>query len=152
MFSWYAFQFCLKPFVTILVAPVITGTILHFKFHIHCISVYKLLYFSFFSTSFAQHSCLQVLPHLSVCMFSIFFCMYVCFFFFNCYIWPIYCNFAVCVYCLVSQHGNILLVTLVGVCRCIICLSFQCLGLCMLRNANVHKHYCVSLNIHLSKN
>jgi hypothetical protein len=46
-------------------------------------------------------------------------------------------------YCLVPQHRNIFLFTLVGVCRCTICLSFQCLRLCMLRNANVHKHYSV---------
>ena len=45
-------KFFVKPFVTILVAPVMTGTIIHFKFHIRSISVHKLLYFSFFSASF----------------------------------------------------------------------------------------------------
>ena len=38
--------------VTIPVAPVITGTIVHFRFHIRCISIHKLLYFNFFSASF----------------------------------------------------------------------------------------------------
>ena len=30
----------------------ITGTIVHFRFHIRCISIHKLLYFNFFSASF----------------------------------------------------------------------------------------------------
>jgi hypothetical protein len=37
-----------KPFVRIPVPSVITGLIIHFMFHIHSISVHKLLYFSFF--------------------------------------------------------------------------------------------------------
>ena len=42
----------LKLLVTIPVAPVITGTTVHFRFHIRCISIHKLLYFNFFSASF----------------------------------------------------------------------------------------------------
>ena len=42
----------LKLLVTIPVAPIITSTIVHFRFHIRCISVHKLLYFNFFSASF----------------------------------------------------------------------------------------------------
>jgi hypothetical protein len=34
------------------VAPIITGIIVHFRFHIHCISIHKLLYFNLFSASF----------------------------------------------------------------------------------------------------
>ena len=45
-------KFFLKLLVTIPVAPIITGTIVHFRFHIRCISIYKLLYFNFFSASF----------------------------------------------------------------------------------------------------
>ena len=30
------------------VAPIITGTIVHFRFHIRCMSIHKLLYFNFF--------------------------------------------------------------------------------------------------------
>jgi hypothetical protein len=33
-------------------APVITGIIVHFRFHIHCISINKLSYFNVFSASF----------------------------------------------------------------------------------------------------
>jgi hypothetical protein len=39
--------FFLKLLVTISVAPVITGIIVHFRFHIRCISIHKLLYFNF---------------------------------------------------------------------------------------------------------
>jgi hypothetical protein len=49
MFSWYDLQIFLKTFVTILVAGIITGIILNFRFHIHCISVHKLFKISFFS-------------------------------------------------------------------------------------------------------
>src|SRR5215510_6368559 len=62
--------FFLKLLVTIPVAPIITGIIVHFRFHIHCISIHKLLYFNFFSASFCT-TFLSV-PHLSVCMFSLF--------------------------------------------------------------------------------
>ena len=41
----------LKPFVTIPVAAVVTGIILHLIFHNLCISIHKLSYFSFFSAS-----------------------------------------------------------------------------------------------------
>ena len=40
------------PNFTIPVAPIITGTIVHFRFHIRCISIHKLLHFNFFSASF----------------------------------------------------------------------------------------------------
>ena len=45
-------KFFLKLLVTIPVALIITGTIVHFRFHIRCISIHKLLYFNFFSASF----------------------------------------------------------------------------------------------------
>ena len=45
-------RFFLKLLVTIPVALIITGTIVHFRFHICCISIHKLLYFNFFSASF----------------------------------------------------------------------------------------------------
>src|SRR5215475_5433113 len=47
-----ASKFFLKLLVTIPVAPIITGIIVHFRFHIRCISMHKLLYFNFFSASF----------------------------------------------------------------------------------------------------
>jgi hypothetical protein len=86
-----ASKFFFKPLVTIPVAPIITSLIIHCMFHIHFISIRKLLYFSFFSTSF----CTTFLSaYLSVCMFSLFVFIY--------YIWPICCNFCVCVYPLIS--------------------------------------------------
>jgi len=42
----------LKLLVTLPAAPVITGTIVHFRIHIRCISINKLLYFNFHSASF----------------------------------------------------------------------------------------------------
>ena len=45
-------KFFFKLLVTIPVAPIITGTIVHFRFHIRCITIHKLLYFNFFSASF----------------------------------------------------------------------------------------------------
>jgi len=62
-----ASKFFLKFHVTIPVAPIITGTIVHFRFHIRCITNSCIL--TSFPLPFAQHFCLQVLPHLSVCMF-----------------------------------------------------------------------------------
>ena len=52
-FPGTASKFFLKLLVTILVVPVITGIIVHFRFHIRCISIpNKILYFNFFSASF----------------------------------------------------------------------------------------------------
>ena len=51
-FPGAASKFFFRLLVTIPVAPVITGIIVHFRFHIRCISIHKLLYFNFFSTSF----------------------------------------------------------------------------------------------------
>ena len=45
-------KFFLKLFVTLPVAPVITGIILLFRIHIHYISIPKLLHFNVFSASF----------------------------------------------------------------------------------------------------
>jgi len=97
-------KFFFKLLVTIPVAPIITGTIVHFMFHIRCISIHKLLYFNFLSASF----CTTFLSagnatSISVQVFS--------FYVFNYYIWPICRNFSVCVYCLIPQHCDISLFT-----------------------------------------
>jgi len=42
-------KFFFKLLVTIPGAHIITGTIVHFRFHIRCISIHKLLYFNLFS-------------------------------------------------------------------------------------------------------
>ena len=71
-FSGTASKFFLKLLVTIPVAPVITGIIVHFRFHIRCVSLYiNSCILTSFPLPFAQHFCLRVLPHLSVCMFSL---------------------------------------------------------------------------------
>jgi len=51
-FPGTASKFFLELPVTIPVAPIITGLIVHFRFHIRYISIHKLLYFNFFSASF----------------------------------------------------------------------------------------------------
>jgi len=68
-FPGTASRLFLKLLVTIPVAPIITGIIVHFRFHIHRISIHKHLYLNFIPLPFAQHFCLWVLPHLSACMF-----------------------------------------------------------------------------------
>jgi energy-converting hydrogenase Eha subunit A len=80
------------PSDTIPVAAVITGIIIHLKFYIHCISIHKLLYFSFFPSSFCPTFLSMGIATL--CMFFFFI-----FFFYYYYMCPICCNFSVCVYC-----------------------------------------------------
>ena len=65
-------KFFLKLLVTIPVAPVVSGIIVHFRFHICFISIHRLLYFNFFSASSVCTFLSAVLPHLSVRMFSLF--------------------------------------------------------------------------------
>jgi len=81
MFSWYGFQNFLRPFVVIPVAPVSTRTIIHFKFHIRCISIYKILFLAPFPLPFARYFC-QCFCHIY---------QYECFLFFvfNYHIWSI---------------------------------------------------------------
>ena len=53
-FGGMASKFFHKPFLTLPMAAAITGIMMHLKFYIHCISIHKLLYFSFFSPSFCS--------------------------------------------------------------------------------------------------
>jgi len=71
-FPGTASKFFLKLLVTIQVAPVITGIIVPARFHIRRISIHNSCILTSFPLPFAQHFCLQVLPHLSGCMFSLF--------------------------------------------------------------------------------
>ena len=72
-FPGTASKFFLKLLVTIPVALSIIGIIVHFRFHIRCISIHKLLYFNFFSASFctaflsASISCLLYNKCLNFC-------------------------------------------------------------------------------------
>jgi len=68
-FPGMAFNTFLRPFVAIPVAPVSTGVIIQFLFHIRCISIHKLWYFSFFPLPFARNFFPQVLPHTSEWVF-----------------------------------------------------------------------------------
>ena len=102
-------KFFLKLLVSIPVALIITGIIVHFRFHIRCISIHKLLYFKSFSASF----CTTFLS--AGIAISISFACFI-FFVFHYYIWPICCNFSVCVYCfiiiniiIILQYGCLLL-------------------------------------------
>jgi len=65
-------KFFLKLLVTIPVATIITGTIVHFRFHIRRISIHKLSYFNFFSASFcASFLSAGIATSISVHVFSI---------------------------------------------------------------------------------
>jgi len=99
-FPGTASKFFLKLLVTIPVAPIIIGTIVHFRFHVRCTSIHKLLYFNSFSDSFCTtFLSAGIATSTSVHDFL--------FFVFNYYIWPICCNFSVCVYFLIPQHCDI---------------------------------------------
>jgi hypothetical protein len=52
-FTGMACTLFFKHLVTVPVSPVITGIIIHFMFHIRCVSIRILLRFSFFSASFS---------------------------------------------------------------------------------------------------
>ena len=71
-FHAMASTFFLKTFVTIPVALITTGIILHFMFHIRFISVHDPFYSSSFPLPFARNLCHRLLPHLLLCMFSAF--------------------------------------------------------------------------------
>ena len=71
-------------------------------FQIHCITIHKIFYFGFFC--FLLHD----VPVHRYCHTY----QYTCFLFFvfNYYIWPICCNFSVCVYYLIPQHCDIIII------------------------------------------
>jgi len=69
-FPGTASKFFLKLLVTIPVASIIIGIIVHFRFHIHCISIHKLLYFNFFSASFCTFLSAGIATSISVHVFS----------------------------------------------------------------------------------
>ena len=106
-------KFFFKLLVTIPVAPIITGTIVHFRFHTRCISIHNFFSASFCTTFLSA----GIATSISVHVFS--------FFVFNYYIWPICCNFSVCMYCLIPQHRDISLFThwLRRMCVPFVCLS-----------------------------
>jgi hypothetical protein len=86
-FPGIASKFFLQLLVTIPLAPIITGLIVHFRFHIHCISIHKLLYFNFYQ-SISVHvfsflfliiiSGLFAITSLSVCTAWFYYYYYYC--------------------------------------------------------------------------
>ena len=114
-----ASRFFFKPFVTVPVAPIITGMIIRFMYHIRFISVHKLLYFSFSSAFFCV-----TFPSAGIATSLKYACSL--FLVFNYYICPICHNFSICVYPLILKHCCIFLVTYQLGCVCTICLSFRC--------------------------
>jgi hypothetical protein len=140
-----------KPFVPIQVAPVITGIIIHFMFHIRCICLHKLLYFGFFSASF----CIAYSVHGYCHIYQ-----YSCFHFL--FVVVISGLFAVtylsvcCVYCLIPGRCNIFLFIhwLGCVCVCVcVCVPFVChfnVLICILSNANECRLYRFSLSTYSS--
>jgi len=72
-FPGMASKFFFKPFVTLLVDPIIAGIIIHFMFHNRCISIHKLLYFSFFSASFYTFLSAGIATSIGMYVFSFLF-------------------------------------------------------------------------------
>ena len=107
-FPCTASKFFLEPFDTILLAPFVTGIIIHFVFHICCICVHKLLYCSFFSASFyVTFLFTGFATSISMHVFS--------FFVFNYYMLPICHNFCICVHPLIPEHCHIFMLA----CMCV---------------------------------
>ena len=138
-FPGTASKFFRQVLVTIPVAPIITGTIAHFRFHIRCISIHKLLYFNFFSPYFCTtFLSAGIATSIGVHVFSFLFLSIIS----GLFAITSVCV-CVCVYCLIPQHCDIpLFVHWLGhmcVCVCVytICLWFQCPKLCVLSSANV---------------
>ena len=100
-----------SKFVTISVTPITTGIVIHFVFHIRCISIHKPLYFSLFSASF----CTKFLSAGIATTIS----MYVY------YTWPICRNFPACVYHLIPTHNTVTSGSRTGLCVCV------CLCVCV---------------------
>jgi len=69
-------KFFFKPHVTIPVSAVINGMIIHFMFHIRCISTRQLLYFILFAASFCV-TFQSTGSSTSVCVFSIFLFLFI---------------------------------------------------------------------------
>jgi hypothetical protein len=100
-----ASKFFFKPFVTVPVAPIITGIIIRLMFHIRHMSIHKLLYFRRSSASF----CLMFLSAAVTTSVS----KHVFSFFFSYYIWPIYHNFVIII---------IIIIIIISVC-CVLLLQ-----------------------------
>ena len=68
---WRGLQIFFKTLITTPVAPVITGIITHFMFYIRCIPIRKPYYLLYFMPPFVWQFSPLLLPHLSVCVFTL---------------------------------------------------------------------------------
>ena len=118
MFPRYGFQIFLQTCVTIPVVPAVSGMIKNFVFHIRCISVHRLRYFSFFSCFLRDIFRWQC--HIITG--------------FNYYICPVCRIFPVSVYRLTMSrlHGHVL-------CVCACDLSFRCVVYFIFSNVNTQQ-------------
>ena len=88
--------FFFKPFVTVLLTPVVPSIIIHFIFHVCCISIRGLYILVCFLLPAAWLCNPLVLPHLSGCFFFLFF--------FNYSMWPICHNLFI--WCYYHHHHH----------------------------------------------
>jgi hypothetical protein len=120
-------MFFFKPLFTVPVAAAITGIIIHFMFHICCISIHKLLYFSLLSA----HVCMTFLSAGIATSVSVrLFCFFVLIFISGLFavtslsVCAAWFHSTVTYCCSHTGFG-------VCVCACVRCLSFWCLGVCV---------------------
>ena len=142
-----ASKFFFKPSITVPVAPVSTGIIIRFMFHIHYICIRKVLYFSFRSASFCTtFLSADIATSISTHVFSFLFLIIIS------------GQFAATSLsaCTAWFHNTVIFsCSYTGLCACVwVCVyhwsSFRRLGLCILSNANVHTLYRLSLRTHSS--
>ena len=134
-------KFSLKLFVNIPMAPIITGIIVNFRFHIRCISIHKLLYFNFLSASFCTFLFAGIATSIQVQVFSFLFLIIIS---------GLFAVTSLSV-CTAWFHNTVTSpASYTGLGMCAICLRFQCQRLCKLSSVNVYKLYRVSLNIRSS--
>ena len=116
-FTGIASKFFHKPFVTILVAAVIASIIIHLKFYFHCISIHKLLYFSFFSPAFFSAFLSTVIVTSVIMHVFIFLCLIIIYVLFS------VTSLSVCTARFHNTVTSSCLFIDVGVC---VCLPFVC--------------------------
>ena len=114
----------------------ITGIIVHFRFHIRCISIHKHFYFNFFSASFCTtFLSAGIATSISVHVFFLFLIILSGLF----AVTSLSVCLSVCLSVLLDSTTLWLLPlhTLASACVCTICLWFQCLRFCILSSADV---------------
>jgi len=121
MFSWYGFQISL----IILVAPIVTSMIIHFKFHTNsCIltayNTTKDALVFYFLFCILLH-CISIHWYYHIYQY-----VYFLFFVFNYYVWPIFLNFCLYVPFLSIKLSHLRVYILVFVCVCVYMYRSSC--------------------------